>query len=112
MGEFDSSTGHIDFGQPVAILMVGLLHYLMDEDHPFDIVARLRDVMALGSILAFTHASSWSSDELVAQVTGDTEGTPAQCQFRTPDHLAVFLQGFEVVEPGLVPAGDRRSGTR
>ncbi|MEV5836346.1 SAM-dependent methyltransferase [Nocardia sp. NPDC052112] len=98
--------GQIDFDQPVAILMVGLLHYLLDEEQPFDIVARLRDVMASGSILAFTHASALSCDELVARVTADTDGSSAQCQFRTPDEVAVFLQGFEVVEPGLVPVQD------
>ncbi|MEV6135029.1 SAM-dependent methyltransferase [Nocardia sp. NPDC051990] len=101
--EKSKTEGRIDFDEPVAILIVGVLHFVMDDEYPAEIIARLRDVMAPGSILAFTHASAWSSEELVAQVTGDTEGSSAQCQFRTPDEVAIFLHGFEVAEPGLVP---------
>ncbi|WP_433525675.1 SAM-dependent methyltransferase [Nocardia pseudovaccinii] len=98
--------GQIDFDQPVAILIVGVLHFVMDDEHPAEIIARLRDVMAPGSILAFTHGSVDTYAEFVAQSTGDTDGSSAQVQFRTPDMVAAYLDGFEIVEPGLVPVQD------
>ncbi|WP_433635539.1 SAM-dependent methyltransferase [Nocardia sp. CA-120079] len=98
--------GRIDFDQPVAILIVGVLHFVMDDEHPAEIVARLRDVMAPGSILVFTHGSVETHLEFVAQATGDTDGSSAQVQFRAPDMVAAYLDGFEVLEPGLVPVQD------
>ncbi|WP_433710734.1 SAM-dependent methyltransferase [Nocardia sp. CA-084685] len=97
------SEGHIDFDEPVAILIVGVLHYVMDDEHPADIIARLRDEMAPGSMLAFTHGSVHTQPDFVARSTGDTDGSSAQVQFRTPEMVAAYLDGFEVVEPGLVP---------
>ncbi len=101
--EKTKTKGRIDFDQPVAILLVGVLHFVMDDEHPAEIVARLRNVMASDSIMAFTHASAWSSPEFIARVTSDTDASSAQVRFRTPDVVAAFLEGFDVVEPGLVP---------
>ncbi|MEV4128707.1 SAM-dependent methyltransferase [Nocardia sp. NPDC049707] len=95
--------GQIDFDKPVAILIVGVLHFVMDDERPAEIIARLRDAMAPGSILAFTHGSADTIPEFVARSTGDTDGSSAQVRFRTPEMVAAYLDGFEVVEPGLVP---------
>lgn len=98
-----TTEGQIDFDQPVAIVIVGVLHFVMDDERPAEIIARLRDAMAPGSILAFTHGSVDTVTDFVAQSTGDTDGSSAQVQFRTPEMVAAYLDGFEVVEPGLVP---------
>src|SRR6266498_1582061 len=45
----------IDLDQPVAVLLVAVLHFLQDADDPVGVVARLRDAMAAGSYLAISH---------------------------------------------------------
>ncbi|WP_063039750.1 SAM-dependent methyltransferase [Nocardia pseudovaccinii] len=97
------TVGGINWAQPVAILMVGVLHFIMDDEHPAEIVACLRNAMAPGSVLAFTHGSVYTDGELMAQMDGDTSGTTAQCVFRTGEDIAAFLDGFEEVDPGVVP---------
>ncbi|WP_330249326.1 SAM-dependent methyltransferase [Nocardia sp. NBC_00565] len=93
----------IDFDQPVAILVIGVLHYVMNDEHPFQIIARYRDVMAPGSLLVFTHGSSETHPDFVDQSSSDTVGSSSQVQYRTPAEVAAFLDDLEVVEPGLVP---------
>ncbi|MFI6215610.1 SAM-dependent methyltransferase [Nocardia brasiliensis] len=92
----------IDFSEPVAVTLVGVLHYVMDDEHPTEIVAAFRDVMAPGSMLAIAHGSTDSSAE-VLQVLTATAGTSAQVCFRSPAQTAAFLNGFELLEPGVVP---------
>ncbi|UGT45334.1 SAM-dependent methyltransferase [Nocardia yamanashiensis] len=92
----------IDFAQPVAILIVGVLHFVMDDEHPEQIFDRFLEVMAPGSVLAFTHASTTTQDEFIAQSKTDLVRSSAQAVFRTPDVVASFIEGYEQVEPGLV----------
>ena len=46
---------HLDFGQPVAIGLFAILHFLRDADDPAGIVASLRDAVAPGSYLVISH---------------------------------------------------------
>ena len=47
----------IDFTQPVALLLVAILHFIRDEEDPAGIVAALRDALPDGSYLALTHGT-------------------------------------------------------
>lgn len=51
-------TSLIDFGQPVAILLVAIAHVLRDEDGPDRIVRRFREAMTPGSYLVLSHITS------------------------------------------------------
>ncbi|HEX5117668.1 MAG TPA: SAM-dependent methyltransferase [Pseudonocardiaceae bacterium] len=98
----------IDLDQPVAILMVGILYFLTDSDRPFDVVATLRDAMAPGSYLAISHVvSDDEPDALTAaqevyrsflRRDGDSRRSKAE--------VSRFLDGLEMVEPGLVYVRD------
>ncbi|MFE3193566.1 SAM-dependent methyltransferase [Nocardia sp. NPDC059240] len=94
--------GLIDFDEPVAVLFSGVLHYVMDHEHPADIVAAFRDRMAPGSYLVISHGSLDSSPEILRVLTG-TADSPAQVAFRTTPQTEAFLSGFELFEPGVVP---------
>ncbi|MGV9770430.1 SAM-dependent methyltransferase [Streptosporangium sp. NPDC003464] len=98
----------IDFAQPVGVLMVGVLHFVTEAEDPAGIVAAFRERMAAGSHLAFSHAMAESSPEAVAQLTAATAGSPAQPTFRSRERVLALLDGFELVEPGLVPVQDWR----
>ncbi|WP_068019731.1 SAM-dependent methyltransferase [Nocardia mexicana] len=92
----------INLDEPVAITMISVLHYVMDEEKPADIIAAFRDRMAPGSYMAITHGSS-DSDPAILQVLTGTKDTSAQVAFRSTPQTEAFLAGFELLEPGVVP---------
>ena len=93
----------LDFGQPVAITMLGVLWHVMDNDEAYAIVGHLMEVMPSGSYLALNHPT--------LEVTGEKMATAIQYwnqygkppgTHRTPDELARFFDGMDLVEPGVV----------
>ncbi|MFF3229036.1 SAM-dependent methyltransferase [Nocardia suismassiliense] len=92
----------IDLNEPVVITLIGVLHYVMDDEHPADIIAAFRDQLAPGSYLAITHGSLASAPE-VLQVLAGNKDTSAQVSFRSAAQTETFLAGFELLEPGVVP---------
>lgn len=100
----------IDWNEPVAILIVGVLHFVMDDEKPTEIITRFRDAMAPGSFLAFTHASDRTHDDFMYLSSSDTRDSPAQVRFRPPAQVQQFLDGFDVVAPGLVEVQDWLEG--
>ncbi|RDI67750.1 SAM-dependent methyltransferase [Nocardia pseudobrasiliensis] len=100
----------IDFQRPVAILLVGVLHFIMDDERPDRMIARYRDAMASGSYFAFTHGSVESDEEFVNQTLKATVGSTAQFVFRSRAKVRTFLDGFEILEPGVVPLQDWLGG--
>ncbi|MFG3615624.1 SAM-dependent methyltransferase [Nocardia sp. NPDC047654] len=95
--------GVIDFGEPVAITLVGVLHFVMDDEDPAGIVARLGAAMAPGSHLAFTHGSADSDPDFITQSSSDTANSSAQVVYRSPAVVESLFQGFEMIGPGVVP---------
>ncbi|WP_084526294.1 SAM-dependent methyltransferase [Nocardia vaccinii] len=92
----------IDLDEPVAITLVGVLHYVMDDEHPAEIIAAFRDRLAPGSYVAIAHGSSDTAPEVLQTLTG-TNGTSAQVAFRSTAQTEAFLAGLELLEPGVVP---------
>lgn len=92
----------IDFDEPVAITLVSVLHYVMDDERPADIVAAIRERLAPGSYVAISHGSSDSDPEILQVLTG-TKDTSAQVCFRSTPQTEAFMAGFELLEPGVVP---------
>ncbi|WP_040831197.1 SAM-dependent methyltransferase [Nocardia jiangxiensis] len=93
----------IDFGQPIGLLLVGVLHFVMDDERPAEVIARFREVMAPGSYLVFTHACTDTREEFVDRTAYATDGTTAQCAYRSRSDVEQLVNGFEVLDPGVVP---------
>lgn len=91
----------IDFDQPVAVVLAMLLHFIRDEEEPDGIVARLREVMAPGSMLIVSHVT-YRSEELKQLAEEVYERTSSPVVPRTLEEIAGFLEGFDLVDPGLV----------
>jgi len=93
----------LDFGQPLGLLLVAVLHFLTDQDDPAGIVARLRDAMAPGSYLAISHATAdFIQPQASATVTAVYERASAPLVLRNRDQIGRSLDGLELVAPGLV----------
>jgi S-adenosyl methyltransferase len=100
----------LDFTQPVAVTMLAILHSIPDADGPQAIVAMVMDAVPVGSYLAISHAGSELLDPAVQQgVLGTWSGKVQQpLIYRSREQVAVYFEGTELVEPGLVPVEDWR----
>ncbi|WP_244467367.1 SAM-dependent methyltransferase [Nocardia vulneris] len=101
-GILDQLKTVIDFNEPVAITAIGVLHYVMDSEHPAEIIAVFRERLAPGSLLAIAHGSIDSDPEVLQVLTG-ADGTSAQVCFRSAAQTEAFFDGFELLDPGVVP---------
>jgi len=96
---------HLDFRRPIAVLLVSVLHFVADADDPHAIVAAIRDALAPGSYLALSHISTdfVADKSVVRRVLAAYEKTNAPLCSRGRDAILRFFDGFDLVEPGLVP---------
>jgi hypothetical protein len=93
----------IDFAQPVALLLLAVLHFVPDEADPAQIMATLRDAVCPGSYLVICHACrDVRPDTADNATTVYTSRVAAQLRVRTRDEIAALFDGFTLVEPGLV----------
>jgi S-adenosyl methyltransferase len=96
----------LDLTQPLALLLLGVLPYLEDDDRPYEAVRELRDAMAPGSLLILTHAS-YEGIPVPAEQVGEALDVYQSIRnpviMRSRDEIARFFEGYEMVEPGLVP---------
>jgi hypothetical protein len=101
----------IDFGQPVGVLCVAVLHLVPDAEDPEGIVARFRDRMCAGSHLVLSQFASDSDPEAMAALRAVAEGTPVETYFRPRSQILRFFNGFELLEPGLTDVQQWRRDT-
>ncbi|MEV2214205.1 SAM-dependent methyltransferase [Streptomyces sp. NPDC050997] len=92
----------IDFDEPVALLLVAVVHFLTDADKPGQIIATLRDALPAGSFLVLSHATGDFADRSAAQDVYSKAS--ATLNLRSRDEIAGFFDGFELVDPGLAQA--------
>lgn len=94
-------TGTLDFDQPIAVLLVSLLHFFPDDDEVRAIIAALRTPLASGSMLAISHASGDFLPENGRQAAEHYARAGMPIRFRSKDEIAALFEGFELVEPGV-----------
>ena len=96
----------IDLNRPVALLLVAILHFVEDADDPYGAVAQLRDALAPGSLLVLTHASYEGiplSPERAEGAVDVYKDIRNPLIMRSREDIARFFEGYDMVEPGLVP---------
>jgi S-adenosyl methyltransferase len=99
----------LDLREPVAIVLVAILHLLPDGTDPYGIVARLLDAVPSGSYLALSHlAKDVAADEMAHLADRLNRSTRDTFVMRTRPEVARFFEGVEMVEPGLVLVDDWR----
>jgi len=99
--EHPDLTRLIDFGQPVGVLCVAVLHLVPDAEDPEGIVARFRDALCPGSYLALSQFTSDSDPGAMAELRAVAAGTAVETYFRSRERILRFFDGFELVPPGL-----------
>jgi O-methyltransferase involved in polyketide biosynthesis len=101
----DDAAQTLDFTKPVAITLLGIVHHVTDEAQAHAIVRRLLDAVPSGSYLVITHTTNTvTGDKMTAAVEQWNQASPeVKIIIRTPEQLAGFFEGLELVEPGVVP---------
>jgi len=93
----------IDFSQPVAVLLVAVLHFIPDAAGPAEIIATLRETLAPGSYLVIGHGCRDARPERAASAANAyTSQVAAQLAMRSRAEIARLFDGFELADPGLV----------
>ena len=100
----DRVSGLIDFSQPAGLLLVAVLHFITDAENPARIVATLRDALAPGSYLVLSHGTTEDRPTVAraAEKVYD-QAVAAPLRMRSRAELLPLFEGFELIEPGLVP---------
>jgi S-adenosyl methyltransferase len=92
----------LDFRQPVALLIFGVLHLIQDSEEPYQIVSHLTDALAPGSYLALSHpASDINANQAEAQRRYNERVATPQT-LRTHAQVCRFFEGLQLVPPGVV----------
>ncbi|MCT2591471.1 SAM-dependent methyltransferase [Streptomyces sp. N2-109] len=94
----------IDFDEPVALMLMAVLHFVQDEEGPAGIVAALTEQLPAGSCLALTHITDdfRTEDGVLSEATGVYKKATATLNLRPYDEILPLFEGFELLEPGLV----------
>jgi YbgC/YbaW family acyl-CoA thioester hydrolase len=100
----------LDLGQPAALMLLGVLHLIQDDEDPYRIVAGLMDALAPGSYLVLSHpASDIHPGQAEAQRRyNELVATPQTLRSRA--EVSRFFDGLDLVPPGLVYVHDWRPG--
>jgi hypothetical protein len=107
----EQAAGVLDFGQPVAVMLLGILQGIPDQDDPGAIIGRLMDAVPPGSYLAIAQiAGDIATDEVAEGVQRYNEQAAAPVAARTHAEVCRFFAGLDLVEPGVVQVHRWRPG--
>ncbi|GAA3554552.1 SAM-dependent methyltransferase [Amycolatopsis ultiminotia] len=102
----------IDFGRPVCVMMMAVLHFVGPDDHPDELVATYRDALAPGSWLAISQMSEGDgSGEALAGLRWFVEQyrkTSNPVWMRDREEIEPFFGGWPLLEPGITHLPDWR----
>ncbi|MEU7854305.1 SAM-dependent methyltransferase [Nonomuraea sp. NPDC049141] len=112
-GLLTAAAQHLDFSQPVAVLVVALFHYFSDDDEVAGIVQALREPLVPGSQLIITHAYV-EKGQSIPDRRSETEDvyrrtTSGALHLRDYEMVRTYFDGLELLEPGLVPVQNWRN---
>ncbi|MGH3246102.1 MAG: SAM-dependent methyltransferase [Trebonia sp.] len=101
----------LDFGQPVAVMLLGVLYMIPDADLPYETVDAYTSALVPGSYLAISHPASDVDADAAAQAAREYDTSlPTTQTNRTRAQVAKFFDGLELLPPGVVQLNKWRPG--
>ena len=91
----------LDFSRPVGLLMVAVLHFLGSDDEAAGVVSRFRDALPVGSGLVLAHGTLDSRPDEVKRLEEIYRESANPMTARSHSQIERFLDGWDLVEPGL-----------
>ncbi|MFI1564394.1 SAM-dependent methyltransferase [Streptomyces sp. NPDC020490] len=101
-GILEAASRTLDFSRPVALTMLGILGQIPDSDDPGSVVSRFLDALPPGSYLALADGTD-TSEALNQAIAVYNANSASSYHLRSPERIAGFFDGLELVEPGVVP---------
>ncbi|MFC6881599.1 MULTISPECIES: SAM-dependent methyltransferase [Actinomadura] len=92
----------LDLDRPVALMMLGVMGHIADEEDPWSIVRRLLDGLPPGSHLTLSDGTDVSGERVAAHERYSETGA-VPYHLRAPEQIGRYFEGLELLEPGLVP---------
>jgi SAM-dependent methyltransferase len=89
----------IDFREPVAVLMLALLHFVADDEDPYGIVDRFKAELAPGSHLVISHITADNQTPEVRDAARIYDQASERLTQRTHAEITRFFDGLD--EPGV-----------
>lgn len=93
----------LDFDQPVALILMGIVEFITDDEAAYDIVSRLKRRLCSGSFLTLydgTNVIHKEASDQIVEVWNNSGNAPLA--LRTPEQIGRFFDGMEILEPGVV----------
>ncbi len=101
----------LDFSQPVALMLLAVLHFVPDEDDPYKITSRVMEALPSGSFLALSHATGdIQSGRVAAGAERYNQRSAVPITPRTRAQVTRFFDDLQIVDPGVVPLGQWHPG--
>jgi hypothetical protein len=102
----------LDFSEPIAVMMLGILNFVLDYDKARTIVRRVMAEAPSGSFLVLTHptfdAEVGGEGQIPAMKFWNENATPP-ITARSGSDIAGFFEGLELLDPGLVSCSQWRA---
>jgi len=103
----------VEFGRPVGILFVAVLHFITDDEDPYQAIAVLKERVPSGSYLVISHITSdGTAPEAMSAVQAAYRQASAPAVFRSTQEIEKLFRGFELIKPGLVDVNEWRGNNR
>jgi S-adenosyl methyltransferase len=98
----------LDFGKPIALMLLGIMGQILDDDAAYRITKRLVDALPAGSYLIVEDGTGVVSPDAAKKAEEVREEGGDPYRLRTPAQLARFFDGLELLEPGVVTVSQWR----
>ncbi|AIS01640.1 SAM-dependent methyltransferase [Streptomyces glaucescens] len=98
----------LDFGRPVALSLIALMHFVADEDGAYDLVDTLVGALAPGSCLVLSAMTADFEPENVRRGIAAYTAGGVTLVARSQAQVARFFGGLELLAPGVVSVADWR----
>jgi hypothetical protein len=105
--ELAAGSGLINFSEPVALLMIAVLHFVTNDEDPWGVVREFSQAMASGSYLALSHAERRPHAEEAAAAKLYNHASAPMVP-RSRHAVERFFYGFELIKPGIVTVSEWR----
>jgi hypothetical protein len=99
-----AASATLDFSQPVALMLLIIMHLIPDADDPYAIVARLMAAVPADSYLVLAHPASDIRAAKMAEMTRrvNERMSGPKATMRGRDAITRFFSGLDLLEPGVV----------
>lgn len=92
----------IDFGQPVGLLLVAIVHFITETENPSRILATLRDALPDGSYLVLSHVTGDLRPDAAQSAAEVYEGATSSVTLRNKAQVEALFDGWKLIDPGMV----------